>query len=149
MVLFGPERDNLRLPQRRLLNNSFFPYFCSRKHPYKLSVTYSIEHLLLFGHVTEMHGHLLTLPTAHLKDKNWTSVTSYHPCQGHWECTHCKRPMDLSCGAVTVSPSCFSLYLWILFEVPALCAACRMLLGLQGPVAASGWYLVKGRRLSV
>lgn len=81
LVLSGPERDNVRLPWRTLLNN-FFLYFCSRKYPYKLGVICSVEHLLLIGHVTEMHGHMHTLPTAHLKDKNWASVRSYHPCQG-------------------------------------------------------------------
>lgn len=58
-----------------------------------------------------------------------------------WKCKHCKRPLNLSCGAVTVGFSCFSLYLWALFGVPAPYATCRMFMGLQVTVAASEWYL--------
>lgn len=60
-----------------------------------------------------------------------------------WKCVHCKRLLNLSCGGVTVSPSCFSLYLWTLLGVPAPWATCSMLMGLQVTVAASEWYLVK------
>lgn len=75
-------RDNLRLPLT--FEQLLLPLFCSRKSPHKVSGVCSVEHLLLFGHVTGIPGHVHTFPTAHLKGKNWTSVTSYHPCKGHF-----------------------------------------------------------------
>lgn len=76
MLLSGVERDNLRLPERRLLNKFFFPYFAIANLFFPKTVwCVFCRAFILFRHVSEtcvcVHTHT---PPAHLKDKKWTSV---------------------------------------------------------------------------
>lgn len=110
---------------------------------HKMCGVCSVEHLLLFGHVTEIYTR--TLAPVHLKDKKWTSVSSFHPCQGHFG--NACNAKDVWIKAVVtwliVHPA--SPCVCGLVRVPALRASfhtCRMLMGLQVTVAASERYPV-------
>lgn len=89
LLLSGVARDNLRLPERRLLHNFFFPYFAIANlfFPQNTCHMFCRASIRLWACNWNVlvHGRPPTLPPhAHLKDKKWTSVTSYYPCQGHF-----------------------------------------------------------------